>query len=150
MGWPRLPFFPLPLVLPEAAEAGGAFDDDEAADDSEGARGDLRVGGLAGRDVALDRGEAFHERSVMREAEPERQDDGRGGCTRSVDGFQRIAPGGAAERWHEAEDRLQQPGRAARERAALAAPQHAPTTPTRVVRKAGLRPLPPTRSGSDE
>ena len=42
------------------------------------------------------------------------------------------------------------PAKAARERAALAAPQHAPTTPTRVVRKAGLRPLPPARPGSDE
>ncbi len=43
------------------------------------------------------------------------------------------------------------PAKAARERAALAAPQHAPTTPTRVVRKAGLRPLPTSsRSGADD
>lgn len=44
------------------------------------------------------------------------------------------------------------PGRAARERAEAAAAANAPrvTTPTRTVRKAGLRPLPPVRSGSDE
>ena len=43
------------------------------------------------------------------------------------------------------------PAKAARERAALTAPQHAPTTPTRVVRKAGLRPLTPTsRPGADD